>query len=70
MVDLDDAGCLLLPLKFLWLIFYELMFDKIAVAIGRLLLLPLGKQNAGEFTAGMVGFGAIIAVSLGIIFWL
>ena len=68
MVDLDDAGCLLLPFKFLWLIFYEFLFEKIAVALGRLILLPIGGRNAGEFTAGMVGFGVIIAVCLGLIY--
>ncbi|MHC4377532.1 MAG: hypothetical protein ACYS26_13100 [Planctomycetota bacterium] len=69
MVDLDDAGCLLLPLKFLWLIFYEFLFERIAVGIGRLVLLPFGKRNAGEFTAGMLGFGVIIAVCWGIVYF-
>lgn len=67
MVDLDDAGCLLLPFKLLWLIFVELLFERVAVGLGRLLLLPFGRRNAGEFTAGMLGFAFIIALCWGIV---
>ena len=68
MIDLDDAGCLLLPFKLIGFIFQEFLFEMIAVNIGRLVLWPFGKRGVGEFTAGMTGFAVLIAVSLALIF--
>jgi hypothetical protein len=67
MVDLDDAGCLLLPFKLLGFLFFELFFEGLMVRLGRLILWPFGKRNAGEFTAGMVGCGVFIAACYGTI---